>query len=143
MYETSEGTLHSHALSAAAALAAATQGEQSALGYYRPPLQLIQEAASLAGSGSATALGQKQLQLLASTGAGTYLEGMLSGVAGEGGSLAVSRRISPILSVHEDASSATSTDSMTPAAWHLTDRQLLEDTPVSWQSMREHAMRCC
>lgn len=54
---------------------------------------------------------------------------LLSGHPGSSQVATVSRRISPILSVHEDASSATSTDSMTPAAWHLTDRQLLEDTP--------------
>jgi hypothetical protein len=44
---------------------------------------------------------------------------------------AISRRISPILSVFEDGSSATSNDSFAgPAAWHTADRQMLEDTPV-------------
>eukprot|EP00775_Hariotina_reticulata_P006309 gene6309-6544_t len=41
----------------------------------------------------------------------------------------VSRRISPAISVLEDRSSATSTDSQHPAAWQTSDRQLLEDTP--------------
>jgi len=45
----------------------------------------------------------------------------------------VSRRISPVISVLEDGSSATSTDSLTPAAWHAADRKLLEDTPVRQQ----------
>ncbi|WIA08756.1 hypothetical protein OEZ85_008179 [Tetradesmus obliquus] len=43
---------------------------------------------------------------------------------------AISRRISPILSVFEDGSSATSNDSFAgPAAWHTADRQMLEETP--------------
>jgi hypothetical protein len=135
--ETGEGTCHtlphnSASTSPAAATAlnhntGAQREQQLTQAFYRPPLQLIQEAAPLSGAAfPAHGLSQQQLQLIANAG---HL-GFVSGRSADG-SAAVSRRISPILSVLDDASSATSTDSMTPAAWHLTDRQMLEDTPVS------------
>jgi len=113
--------------SAAANLQVAGQHrEQLSLAAYRPPLQLIQEAAPL------DALSQQHLQALAyppGPADGGLAAGAAAAFTGDGG-VAISRRISPIVSVHEDTSSAASTDSLTPAAWHLTDRQMLEDTPV-------------
>lgn len=118
-----------HAVGPTAAASHRDHAGQLTMTSYTPPLQLIQEAAPLSGAAFPVhALRQQQLQLLAGAGAATHM-GFVSGRGGDGA--AVSRRISPILSVLEDNSSATSTDSMTPAAWHLTDRQLLEDTPVS------------
>lgn len=133
---------------AAAGAASAPHREQGLLlGPYRPPLQLIQESAPLSSSAllPGLALSQQQLQLMAATGGlcpqsgRLYAEGGV-GVGGVVGVGAVSRRISPIESVHEDNSSATSTDSLTPAAWQLSDRQLLEDTPVSYPP--KHGQAC-
>lgn len=141
-YDTGHGdTTRSLALGVATASATAAstiQGQHwehagtSQHGLYRPPLQLIQEAAPLSATAAAYpphTLSQQQLQMLTSAGLVVSSSAAAAGAAGGVGT--VSRRISPVLSVSEDASSAASNDSATPASWHLTDRQLLEDTPVS------------
>lgn len=135
-YDTGQGTFTSTSTSSSAAANLQVAGqhrEQLSLAAYRPPLQLIQEAAPLAVAGSPTdPLSQKHFQALAYP-QGPADAGLAAGAAAEvtaGGGVAISRRISPIVSVHDDTSSAASTDSLTPAAWHLTDRQMLEDTPV-------------
>lgn len=138
--------------------------QRLALTHYRPQLQLVQEAAPLSGAAFPPTLSSQQLQLLGgimgapsaphrgllpvSAHAGLLQHRGSAAAEGQGSAAAaaVSRRISPILSVHEDTSSATSTDSLNPAAWHLTDRQMLEDTPVSAGVIRclcvEHHTLC-
>lgn len=124
----------------------------------RQQLQLIQEAAPLAPSQppmSTAANPPSHLRRHASEPAASFLVGgaaasraqsagpsvlhggppaqLQAGTAGGGTAdgAVISRRISPIVSVFEDTSSATSGDSFTPAAWHHADRQLLEEQPVS------------
>lgn len=117
-------------------------------------LQLIQETAPLAAPAVAADqlarpnIGQHQQHDLKWLAAGVPLAVSGSGASsGSGGGMllsTVSRRISPILSVVEDGSSATSNDSLAgPAAWHLADRHLLmEDTPVSKQDAQQHDDIC-
>jgi hypothetical protein len=133
-HSTGEGTLHTLPHMPLPATASAIHRDIQHLGMstYRPPLQLIQEAAPLsaAHASSLSTQASSQQQHLQRLAAGAPMQlSLLAGHPGGNHVTTVSRRISPILSVHEDASSATSTDSLTPAAWHLTDRQLLEDTP--------------
>jgi hypothetical protein len=115
-------------------------------------LQLIQETASLPSSQLAVApagqlLSNLHLPRMPTTGPAAQLQPPNQAAAAAGGSpgsmpsvvtgpdlmmSAISRRISPILSVFEDGSSATSNDSFAgPAVWHTADRQMLEETPVS------------
>jgi hypothetical protein len=105
-------------------LAARTTRLQAVTSLHHQPLQLIQESAPLASTSGA--LSQQQQPHAASS------PFDLAAAAVGGGSRLVSRRVSPIAAVLEDCnSSVTSTDSLAPVAWHLTDRQLLEEQPVS------------
>jgi hypothetical protein len=117
------------------------QTRQQQQHYQLQQLQLIQETAPLPASQLAAApasqlLSSLHLSRMHATGPAAQLQGlggMPSFVSGQDLMMsAISRRISPILSVFEDGSSATSNDSFAgPAAWHTADRQMLEDTPVS------------
>jgi hypothetical protein len=125
------------------------QSRQQQQHYQLQQLQLIQETAPLPASQLAAApagqlLSSLHLSRMHATGPSAHLQGpggMPSAVSGQDLMMsAISRRISPILSVFEDGSSATSNDSFAgPAAWHMADRQMLEDTPVS---TRSHTRQC-
>lgn len=134
----------------------APQQQMQIVQYQRPQLQLIQETAPLApaqlqvplsipaslrrhasgpissfAAGTASAAGAsvsdagQQAQHPAANSA-AVMRHDLAPLAG-----LVSRRISPIVSIFEDASSATSNESIAAAPWHHADRQLLEEQPVS------------
>lgn len=96
---------------------------------YRQQLQLIQESAPLTAANLPLVPGglmrsDSGPHAAEAAGAAATLQHLPAAV-----SAAVSRRVSPVVSVFEDTSSATSNESLTPAAWRLTDKQLLEEQP--------------